>query len=68
METPKRALKFTSNERFGDYYKKKWTTNGMMTSSLAILTGISAGLTETMAIVPFELIKVRLQDKSNASI
>jgi solute carrier family 25 (mitochondrial 2-oxodicarboxylate transporter), member 21 len=38
-----------------------------MTQSLSILTGASAGATETFVVVPFELVKIRLQDKAQAS-
>ena len=35
-----------------------------MNQSLAILTGATAGATESFVVVPFELIKIRLQDKT----
>jgi solute carrier family 25 2-oxodicarboxylate transporter 21 len=37
-----------------------------MTQSLSILTGASAGATESFVVVPFELIKIRLQDRASA--
>ncbi len=37
-----------------------------MTQPLSILTGISAGITEAFIVVSFELVKIRMQDKSNA--
>lgn len=37
-----------------------------MTQSLSILTGASAGATEAFVVVPFELIKIRLQDRASA--
>ena len=37
-----------------------------MTQSLSILTGATAGATEALVVVPFELIKIRLQDKAQA--
>jgi solute carrier family 25 2-oxodicarboxylate transporter 21 len=33
---------------------------------LAVLTGASAGAVESLVVVPFELLKIRLQDKSSA--
>ena len=36
-----------------------------MTQPLAILTGATAGATESFVVVPFELVKIRLQDKSS---
>lgn len=38
-----------------------------MTQPLSILTGASAGATEAVVVVPFELVKIRMQDKANAS-
>lgn len=35
-----------------------------MTQPLAILTGATAGATESFVVVPFELVKIRLQDKT----
>ena len=37
-----------------------------MTQSLSVLTGASAGATESLVVVPFELIKIRLQDRGSA--
>ena len=37
-----------------------------MNQSLSVLTGASAGATECFVVVPFELVKVRLQDKHSA--
>ena len=37
-----------------------------MTQSLSILTGAFAGATESFVVVPFELVKIRLQDKTQA--
>lgn len=36
-----------------------------MTQSLSVLTGCSAGATESIVVVPFELVKIRLQDKNS---
>jgi solute carrier family 25 2-oxodicarboxylate transporter 21 len=38
-----------------------------MNQGLSILTGASAGATEALVVVPFELVKIRLQDKAQAS-
>lgn len=37
-----------------------------MNQSLSILTGATAGATEAFVVVPFELVKIRLQDKAQA--
>ena len=37
-----------------------------MNQSLSILTGASAGATEAFVVVPFELVKIRLQDRASA--
>ena len=36
-----------------------------MTQSLAIITGCAAGATESFVVTPFELVKIRLQDKAS---
>ncbi len=38
-----------------------------MTQQLSILTGATAGATESFVVVPFELVKIRLQDRAQAS-
>ncbi|GMF07164.1 unnamed protein product [[Candida] boidinii] len=64
MEAPKRATKFAANDEWGKIYRKAF---GMteMNQPLAILTGATAGATESFVVVPFELIKIRLQDKTS---
>lgn len=66
VEAPKRATKFAANEQYTSLYKKLFGFE-KVTQSLSVLTGISAGLTEAVIIVPFELVKVRMQDKANVS-
>lgn len=39
-----------------------------MNQQLSILTGMSAGATESVVVVPFELVKIRLQDKAQAHL
>lgn len=65
MEAPKRATKFAANDEWGKFYR---TAFGMkqMNQSLSILTGATAGATEAFVVVPFELVKIRLQDKAQA--
>ncbi|KAJ4371984.1 hypothetical protein N0V83_003757 [Neocucurbitaria cava] len=66
MEVPKRAIKFSANDSFAPFYQTLFSTP-VLTQPLAILTGASAGATESLIVVPFELLKIRLQDKSSAS-
>lgn len=65
MEAPKRATKFAANDAWGKFYRDIF---GMakMNQSLSILTGATAGATESFVVVPFELIKIRLQDRASA--
>jgi solute carrier family 25 2-oxodicarboxylate transporter 21 len=65
MEAPKRATKFAANDKWGQFYRNLF---GMpkMTQSLSILTGATAGATEAFVVVPFELVKIRLQDRASA--
>ncbi|EPS99256.1 hypothetical protein FOMPIDRAFT_1030957 [Fomitopsis schrenkii] len=62
LEAPKRATKFAANDFWGKTYLKL-TGESKMTQQLSILTGCSAGATESFVVVPFELVKIRLQDK-----
>jgi hypothetical protein len=64
LEAPKRAVKFASNDFWGQTYKGLYGTS-TMTQQLSILTGCSAGATEAFVVVPFELVKIRLQDKAS---
>ncbi|KAI9359910.1 mitochondrial carrier domain-containing protein [Pilaira anomala] len=64
VEAPKRATKFAANEQYTTLYKKLFGFE-KVTQSLSVMTGVSAGITEAFLIVPFELVKVRMQDKAN---
>ncbi|KAI0920285.1 hypothetical protein AcW1_002069 [Taiwanofungus camphoratus] len=64
MEAPKRATKFAANDFWGKTYLNM-TGGSKMTQQLSILTGCSAGATESFVVVPFELVKIKLQDKSS---
>ena len=65
MEAPKRAAKFAGNDSWGIFWRGIF---GMEKANqpLAILTGASAGATESLVVVPFELVKIRLQDRASA--
>lgn len=65
MEAPKRATKFAANDKWGQFYRNAFGIP-QMTQSLSILTGATAGATEAVVVVPFELVKIRLQDKASA--
>ncbi|KAK7991882.1 hypothetical protein PG996_013105 [Apiospora saccharicola] len=64
MEAPKRATKFAANDSWGKVYRNAFGAQ-KMTQSLSILTGATAGATEAFVVVPFELVKIRLQDKAS---
>ncbi|CAE6473813.1 unnamed protein product [Rhizoctonia solani] len=64
LEAPKRAVKFASNDFWGKTFIKQ-SPDGKMTQGLSILTGAAAGATESFVVVPFELVKIRLQDKTS---
>lgn len=66
MEAPKRAIKFAANDEWGKVYRKAFGVD-KMTQPLAVLTGATAGATEAFVVVPFELVKIRLQDKAQAA-
>lgn len=65
MEAPKRATKFAANDKWGKLYRDAFGVP-TMNQSLSILTGATAGATESFVVVPFELVKIRLQDKASA--
>ena len=65
MEAPKRATKFAANDSWGQFYRTAFQME-KVNQPLAILTGATAGATEAFVVVPFELVKIRLQDKASA--
>ena len=65
MEAPKRATKFAANDAWGKFYRNLFGV-AKMNQSLSVLTGATAGATEAFVVVPFELIKIRLQDRASA--
>ncbi|KAF8179030.1 mitochondrial carrier [Mycena galopus ATCC 62051] len=64
LEAPKRAVKFAANDFWGKTYLG-YTGETKMTQNLSILTGCSAGATESFVVVPFELVKIKMQDKTS---
>lgn len=60
------AIKFSANDTFTPLYQRLFTTP-TQTQPLAVLTGATAGAIESLVVVPFELIKIRLQDKTSAA-
>lgn len=65
MEAPKRATKFAANDSWGIFYRRIFGQE-KQTQPIAMLSGASAGATESLVVVPFELVKIRLQDKAQA--
>jgi len=61
----RRATKFAANDAWGKYYRDLFGI-AKMNQQLSILTGASAGATEAFIVVPFELVKIRLQDRASA--
>ncbi|KAF9235018.1 mitochondrial carrier [Melanogaster broomeanus] len=51
-----------ANDFWGKTYMN-FAGESKMTQQLSILTGCSAGATESIVVVPFELVKIKLQDK-----
>lgn len=64
LEAPKRAVKFAANDFWGKTILSA-TGSTKMTQEISIATGCAAGATESFVVVPFELVKIRLQDKSS---
>ncbi|KYQ88810.1 mitochondrial substrate carrier family protein [Tieghemostelium lacteum] len=65
VEAPKRAIKFASNQFYTEQILK-YAGNAKPTQTQAIASGVLAGITEAFIVVPFELVKIRLQAKENA--
>jgi solute carrier family 25 2-oxodicarboxylate transporter 21 len=61
----RRATKFAANDSWGSFYRNLFGV-AKMNQSLSILTGATAGATEAFVVVPFELVKIRLQDKAQS--
>ncbi|KAB5566435.1 mitochondrial carrier domain-containing protein [Coniochaeta sp. 2T2.1] len=66
MEAPKRAVKFAANDKWGKIYRNLFADPTGTNKAIPFLTGASAGATEAFVVVPFELVKIRLQDKASA--
>nr|GAT48325.1 ODC2-mitochondrial 2-oxodicarboxylate carrier [Mycena chlorophos] len=64
LEAPKRAVKFAANDFWGKTFMS-YTGESKMTKNLSIITGCTAGATESFVVVPFELVKIKLQDKTS---
>ncbi|KAH3673637.1 hypothetical protein WICMUC_003540 [Wickerhamomyces mucosus] len=64
MEAPKRATKFAANDEFSKFYKNLFGVD-KLNQPLSILAGASAGAVESFVVVPFELIKIRVQDRNS---
>ncbi len=60
-----RATKFAANDEWGKFYRNLFGV-AKMDQKLSVLTGATAGATEALVVVPFELVKIRLQDKAQA--
>ena len=52
MEAPKRATKFAANDEWGKFYRNLFGVT-KMTQGLSVLTGATAGATESFVVVPF---------------
>ncbi|KAK9490952.1 hypothetical protein V1508DRAFT_399401 [Lipomyces doorenjongii] len=52
---------------WGKVYRKAFGAT-QMNQPLSVLTGATAGATEAFVVVPFELVKIRLQDKVSGSL
>lgn len=61
LETPKRAIKFTSNNFFQKFYQNLLNVSHT-NQSISLLAGASAGVVESFLVTPFELVKIKLQN------
>ncbi len=63
-EAPKRAVKFSTNEQYKRLFRD---SKGHLSGAGFVAAGACAGMTESVINCPFELVKVRMQAKSNVS-
>jgi solute carrier family 25 2-oxodicarboxylate transporter 21 len=63
-EAPRRAIKFGANEQWGFALKKLFALD-RLTAFQAGFVGSLAGASEAFLVTPFDLVKVRLQDRSS---
>jgi len=63
VEAPKRAVKFAANTSYKPYFT---AADGKISLAGSIGAGVAAGCTEALVVVPFELVKIRLQARENA--
>ncbi|KAG0224163.1 hypothetical protein BGW41_005233 [Actinomortierella wolfii] len=61
LDAPKRGFKFTVFEQWSIVLKKLFSTDQLSVGQVG-LVGALAGASEAFLVVPFELVKVRLQD------
>jgi solute carrier family 25 2-oxodicarboxylate transporter 21 len=62
VEAPKRAVKFAANSAYQPLFTSK---DGKLSRTGSVAAGVCAGITEAFVVVPFELVKIRLQAKEN---
>jgi len=62
VEAPKRAVKFAANSAYQPLFTSK---DGKLSRAGSVAAGVCAGITEAFVVVPFELVKIRLQAKEN---
>ncbi|KAF9914871.1 hypothetical protein BX616_007406 [Lobosporangium transversale] len=66
-EAPRRAIKFGANEQWGFAFKKLFGLD-QFTAPQAGFVGSMAGATEAFFVTPFDLVKVRLQDRNSVAV
>ncbi|GJJ78394.1 solute carrier family 25 (mitochondrial 2-oxodicarboxylate transporter), member 21 [Entomortierella parvispora] len=64
VEAPRRAIKFGANEQWGFALKKLFSLD-RFTALQAGFVGSIAGATEAFLVTPFDLLKVRLQNRNS---
>eukprot|EP00127_Corallochytrium_limacisporum_P007522 Clim_evm44s253 gene=Clim_evmTU44s253 len=68
-EGPKRAMKFTSNEQFKNFFATTRSDGTkLVTQSTATYAGILSGISEAFIITPFEHVKIRMQQKGSSAL
>jgi solute carrier family 25 2-oxodicarboxylate transporter 21 len=69
VEAPKRAMKFATQKEYTKLAQRTLSTYpGDHTQLISLISGVLTGITEAWIVSSFELVKIRMQDRSNISL
>jgi solute carrier family 25 2-oxodicarboxylate transporter 21 len=69
VEAPKRAMKFATQKEFKRLAETAFSsTPGEKAQLVSVVSGVLTGITEAWIVSSFELVKIRMQDRSNVNL